>query len=230
MLYDNQLMQDDSSDCTCRAHEVDDGACPGEDLHTAGAAQARTCDDSIFTASMQNGKHHVAPSTGQVPSNSLEPDEVTTCPSNRQSTGQSLEANSHYDEPLDDRAWQSEAYALEDARSEHLIADQMHLGVAIPPGAQSDTCTPNHHYQQQQWHEWDADEYADDWAQDPNDTGEQQNLSNLDSQKFLRKTSRKQNMWRLPDYSLVKPRTNCHLEPHFKPAALAGYVPLFILR
>ncbi len=64
---------------------------------------------------------------------------------------------------------------------------------------------------------WEEGSVADDSASLAEDAGQM-------SQQFLRKTSQRQALWRLPDYSLVKPRTVCHLEPHFKPAALTGWV------
>ena len=49
-----------------------------------------------------------------------------------------------------------------------------------------------------------------------------QDLTGQTSQQFLRKTLRRQDLGRLPDYSLVRPRTVCHLEPQFKPSPQTG--------
>lgn len=223
MLHDGKLMLDDSHGCNCRVQEMNDDACPEEHLHTAAVLRGNARDNSMIAAGRQNGGHDMPSFASQMPNDALDSGDDTAGPLTRKSTGQSLVASSQYNEPLDDRTWQCEAYALDDAHPQSHSADQMPFRGTTPSEPHPDACAAQQQQQQQVWHRFDAsDGCGDDQAQHPSDDREQQGPCNADSQTFLRKTSRKQNMWRLPDYSLVKPRTNCHLEPHFKPAGLTG--------
>ncbi|KAK9834794.1 hypothetical protein WJX74_010750 [Apatococcus lobatus] len=205
----------ESSAGACMA---DDAALPGHELGDASPSQLHADDDSLHTADDRMGSHNAISSASQTRGDVLDP-----CPfsSDGQSTEQGSAVSSQCDASPDDQAWQSEAYALEDSQPGHpAAADQMSLRVSCSSGAQLDGLTQDQQ-QHQQRQSWDASEQFSNKAHVTNNES-QQRFVNPDSPKFLRKTSRRQNVWRLPDYSLVKPRTNCHLEPHFKPLALAG--------
>ena len=80
------------------------------------------------------------------------------------------------------------------------------------------------HQQQEQWsRSWSGQHQNVDRGESPEAAADARDAPESPAaQQFLRKTSRRQTLWRLPDYSLVKPKTVCHLEPQFKASALAG--------